>query len=91
MPYFSCVFETPTICVRRTSRRSVYNARNESIYEIVLFKKISKLKRLLCTLRAESYTSLSIGVPSSVYHESEKKYTGESDDKERKIHASAEG
>lgn len=90
MPYFLCVFETPTICVRRTSKRSVYNARNESIHEIVLFKKILKLKRL-CTLRAESYTSLSIGVPSSVNHESEKKYIGESDDKERKIHASAEG
>ncbi|CAD1469571.1 unnamed protein product, partial [Heterotrigona itama] len=40
---------------------------------------------------APSHTSLSIGVPSSVYHRSEKKYIGESDDKERKIHASAEG
>ena len=80
-------FRNATICVRRTSKRSVYDARNE----IVLFKKILKLKRLLYTLRAELYVPEYWRTIKRVYHESEKKYIGESDDKERKIHASAEG
>lgn len=40
---------------------------------------------------AAGHTSLSIGAPSSVYHESERKHTRVSGDKERGIQGSAEG
>lgn len=46
---------------------------------------------MLYTLRAELYVPEYWRTIKRVYHESEKKYIGESDDKERKIHASAEG